>query len=86
MRRRRLNKLLFVLMVLALLTVPALPLHAGDGTYTEGTPDEIVLHVLFMYDEPCFQNSPVSCPDWETLFKEGSKLLYDVTERQVRIG
>jgi len=84
---KRLNRLLLVLlMTLVFLAAAALPLYAGQGTYTEGTPDEIVLHVVFRYDEPCFGSSPTSCPVWENLFEEGSKLLYDATERQVRIS
>jgi hypothetical protein len=85
-KMQKLNRLLFVLMVSVLLVAPVQPLHAGDGTYTQGTPDEILLHVAFMYDETCFDNSPISCPNWETLFKESSKLLYDATEKQIRIG
>ncbi|MBN1658449.1 MAG: VWA domain-containing protein [Anaerolineae bacterium] len=73
-------------MVFVLIVASAPAVQAGDGTYTAGTPDEIVLNVAFQYDEPCFHTSPVSCPAWETLFKEGSKLLYDGTEKQVRIS
>lgn len=51
----------------------------GTGTYKDGSPDLIDLRVLFMYDE---QNPQ----DWEPLFKEASKLLYDATEGQVKLG
>lgn len=57
---------------------------AGDGTYTDLSPDQIDLHVMFMYDEACFAGA--NCAEWETLFKEGSKLLYDASERQIRIS
>ena len=82
---KRTNRLILVGVTLVLLAVCVQPLHAGDGTYNEGTPDTIDLHVLFdEYDESCFDSA--SCPDWETLFKQGSLLLFDATERQVSIG
>lgn len=57
---------------------------AGNGTYTDSTPDLIDLHVMFMYDEPCFAGA--NCTDWEKLFEEASKLLYDGTEKQVKFS
>lgn len=83
----RLKKALFLLMVaLAFSAVPGLTAWGGEGTFTSGTPNQIDLNVLFMYDEACFHANPIKCPDWETLFKEGSKLLYDATQKQVKIG
>lgn len=57
---------------------------AGNGTYTDSSPDLIELHVSFMYNEPCFGTA--GCADWEKLFKESSKLLYDATEKQVKFS
>ena len=47
-------------LILILLLTTALPSWAGTGTYTAGSPDEIALNVMFMYDE---QNPE----DWEEL-------------------
>jgi hypothetical protein len=78
------RELLLVLMIVVLLAGLAVPVYAGDGSWTKGTPNTIDLHVVFLYDEACFRTA--SCPEWETLFKESSKLLYDATQKQVSIS
>jgi hypothetical protein len=67
--------------LLMLLTILAAPqaVSAGTGTYKDGSPDLIDLHVMFMYDE-------ATPSDWEPLFKEASKLLFNATEGQVKLG
>lgn len=64
--------------ILALL-LPLRDARAGTGRYVDGSPDEIELKVHFEYDE----QDPTA---WEPLFKEASKLLYNATEKQVRLG
>lgn len=65
--------------------LPISPAWGGEGTITAGTPSKITMNVLFMYDEACFHsNATPKCPEWEKLFKEGSRLLYDATQKQVR--
>lgn len=70
------NRTLFLaLSVLAL----ASPAWCGDGTYTAGTPDEIRLIVNFEFNDVAPQN-------WEPLFREASSLLYDASEKQIKIS
>jgi len=54
---------------------------AGNGDVTTASPGPVRFNisVLFQYDE----SDPLS---WRPLFEEGSKLLYDATEKQIQIG
>ena len=72
----------FIILIVYSVSVSAA--RAGSGTYTAGTPDTIDLHVQFMYNETCFPGK--NCTDWEKLFKEASKLLYDATQKQVKFS
>lgn len=55
------------------------PAWCGGGTYTPGSPDEILLHVNFEYSERFSEN-------WHPLFQEASRLLFDASERQIKIS
>lgn len=55
------------------------PAWCGSGTYTPGSPDEILLHVNFEYNERFTEN-------WHPLFREASSLLFDASEKQIKIS
>lgn len=68
------------LLMLLLLGLTGLA-SAGNGDVTTASPGpaRFNISVLFQYDEA----DPLS---WRPLFEEGSKLLYDATEKQIQLG
>lgn len=55
------------------------PAWCGSGIYTPGSPDEILLYVNFEYHESAPQ-------DWHPLFREASSLLFNASEKQIKIS
>ena len=52
---------------------------AGDGKINPGTPHKVDIIVNLLYDDP-------QPEQWEALFNEASKLLYNATEKQMQLG
>jgi hypothetical protein len=50
----------------------------GTGSYLDGNPDSIQLAVNFEYNE-------TNLASWAPLFREASRLLFNATERQIKI-
>lgn len=69
-----------VLLGSVLALAPALDrASAGDGSITAGSPHDLNLSVALLFADPD--------PDaWRPLFSEASKLLYNATEKQMRLG
>jgi hypothetical protein len=75
-----------LLTVMALLAVTVLLLggnvHAGSGTYTDGTPDRLTLNVNFEFDVSPNFNPNIN---WENTLTRASALLYNSTDGQLQI-
>lgn len=74
------NKLWFtVLLCFFLLFWLAPGEGAGEEIIVSGTPHKLNLSVAFLYEE-------ANPDDWEPVFTEASKLLYNATEKQMQLG